>query len=472
VDTSIGGDDLRRRFLDEFVAEATEHLDAAETVLVAFDTSGFDAAGQALVMRAMHTIKGSAGYLALAAIQELAHAIETAVKRLDRAGQADSERLEVLFEALDTLRELLARPTEVGDVPATLLEALQAPREEAQISHPAASHTIESALENVVRQQCQALGAAAEHFARDSGDSSAMQILRRVIATIRSAATYAEDHNLLTMVGELDQSTDADPARCETLRLQLEAFLAKSPTESTTVPEATVAARAPSRSPDQASPPTFQGQFLRVESSRVDALVNQTGELLTLRNQLQHFLQSLESEGCATHLCRAGKSLAFGLGKAVDELQSVALELRLIQLSVMFQRLPRVARDVGLRTRKRIQLRIEGGETEIDKGVAEVIADPLVHMLRNSIDHGVEVPVEREAAGKDPEGQVTVRASREGNDIVISVRDDGRGVDPDVVRAKAVASGLLSEAAAADLTLDGIYDLCAQMCGGWAAMSP
>ena len=188
-------------------------------------------------------------------------------------------------------------------------------------------------------------------------------------------------------------------------------------------------------------------------------LVNQTGELITLRNQLQHFLGSLEEAGCAEKLCGSGKALAFGLGRAVDALQSVALELRLVQLSIIFQRLPRVARDAGAYTHKQIRLRIDGGDIEIDKGIAQAIADPIVHLLRNAIDHGIEAPEARMAAGKDPEGVVEIRAAREGKDIVISVRDDGRGVDPDVVRQIAVERGVLSEAAAAELPIEGVYDL-------------
>lgn len=458
MESKNGTDDLRPRFLDEFVSEATEHLDAAEAALVAFDSLGFNAAGQAEIMRSMHAIKGASGYLALTVIQELAHATETAVQRLDRTSPADTDRLEVLFEAFDALRALLAHPSDSAGVPPALLAELRAGPEEAQAPQAAATRTIESALENVVRQQCKALAAAAARFAVEDGDAMALEMLRRVIATVRSAATYADDSGLLGAIESSEQTSVDNAARCEALRHELERVLALPQSVDRSSPENPVMARQPRRLPDQA-PPAFNGQFLRVRSGRVDDLVNQAGELLTLRNQLQHFLRSLEEEGCAEHLCRAGKALAFGLGKAVDEFQSVALELRLVQLSVIFQRLPRVARDVALRSGRQMLLRTEGGETEIDKGVAEVIADPLVHMLRNAVDHGIEVPEDRERAGKDREGHVVVRAAREGNDILISVSDDGRGVNPDAVRAKAVANGLLTEAAAAELTTEGIHEL-------------
>ena len=450
----------RAGFMAEFVAEALEHLDAAEAALLDSETAGLDGEARARFMRSMHTIKGGAGYLSLTSVQTLAHALEHAVQESGGVPNTGANRLAVLYEGLDTLRKLITRPDDPLDVPASLLDAL-----ETIDSTPAAASGTGTALriafENVVRQQCEALRAAAERLEQDPGDTAGQDIFARVVSTLGSAAAYTARRDLQDLLETAGRPGDAGAAHINTLLARLEALLETDRSISAAPAQPAPGPNPGSIQPEPEATASASGhtRHLRVPAERIDKLVEQASELVAVRNRLQQFIHSLDDAVVSESISTTGKALAFSLGRMVDEMQRSALDLRLIQLSAVFQRLPRVARDVAARTNKCVRIEMEGTDTEIDKGVAEAIADPLLHMVRNAIDHGIEAPQARITAGKNQEGRVLVRASREGNFIVIAVEDDGHGIDPEAVRRQAIANGILSTDEAATLTVCGVYGL-------------
>jgi two-component system chemotaxis sensor kinase CheA len=179
---------------------------------------------------------------------------------------------------------------------------------------------------------------------------------------------------------------------------------------------------------------------VRVDTQRIDALVNAAGELVQVRNRLVN----LAARRPDSELERA----VHNLDRVAGDLQTAALRMRMQPIGKLFQRFPRIVRDLARKLGKQATLEQRGEDTQLDRTLVESLADPLVHLLRNAIDHGLEDPGSRVEAGKPREGKVTLSAGQQGERIVISIRDDGRGMDPEVLRRKAVEKGLLDEAQA------------------------
>jgi len=192
-------------------------------------------------------------------------------------------------------------------------------------------------------------------------------------------------------------------------------------------------------------------QTVRVDTKRLDAIVNLTGELVLARNRLKVLRDKLKDED----LHRA----VTALDHATARLQGSVMRTRMQPVSRVFQRFPKMARDVARQLDKQVELTLEGAETELDRNLVEALADPLVHLVRNAIDHGIEKPATRQAAGKNPMGQVFLSARQEGDNVAIEIRDDGGGMDPEKLRAKAVEKGLLTPEAAARLGAEECFQL-------------
>ncbi len=223
---------------------------------------------------------------------------------------------------------------------------------------------------------------------------------------------------------------------------------------------------APGQDPASASPPPkpTSGQdpaaapkpktstTIRVDHERLDHLMNLIGELIINRNRFSMLSKSLEEnpdqvEQVAQQLTES----TYAMARISDDLQDTIMQVRMVAVSAVFSRFPRLVRDLSRKSGKDVELITEGEETELDKSIVEVIGDPLVHLIRNSMDHGLEGREERVAAGKPPTGRVWLRAYHKGNSVAIEVEDDGRGIDPGKMRKVAVKKGLMSEEEAARL---------------------
>jgi two-component system chemotaxis sensor kinase CheA len=225
--------------------------------------------------------------------------------------------------------------------------------------------------------------------------------------------------------------------------------------QTTTKPAKAAAAKAAPKPGAKAAGPAKTGgdteQTVRVDTKRLDAIVNLTGELVLARNRLKVLRDKLKDED----LHRA----VTALDHATARLQGSVMRTRMQPVSRVFQRFPKMARDVARQLDKQVELTLEGAETELDRNLVEALADPLVHLVRNAIDHGVERPAVRQAAGKNPMGQVILSARQEGDAVAIEIRDDGGGMDPEKLRAKAVEKGLLAPEAAARLGAEECFQL-------------
>ncbi len=191
-----------------------------------------------------------------------------------------------------------------------------------------------------------------------------------------------------------------------------------------------------------------QAQTVRVDVSRLDKLLNLIGELVIDRTRIAQLGTSIERQFGSQELIEQLSETAAHIGRITDELQSEIMKARLLPIDTVFNRFPRMMRDLALKLEKEVDFVIEGRETELDRSVIEIIGDPLVHMLRNSLDHGIELPEHREEAGKARTGLIWLRARHQENHIIIEVEDDGKGMSAAALRASAVRKGLITQEAA------------------------
>ncbi len=198
---------------------------------------------------------------------------------------------------------------------------------------------------------------------------------------------------------------------------------------------------------------------IRVDIERLDDLLNIVSELVLGRNRLNQVSSEflLEQEG--TKLARDLSDVTKLIDLMTNELQLVVMKTRMVKIGKVFNKFPRLVRDLAKESNKEIELQIFGEETELDKTLIEEINDPLVHLIRNSIDHGIELPELRSKKGKNSRGRITLSAQHEGNNIIIAIDDDGKGIDPEVIKNKAVSKGMISQEKAKELTKQDILNL-------------
>lgn len=211
----------------------------------------------------------------------------------------------------------------------------------------------------------------------------------------------------------------------------------------------TKAAPAPQQSDAHKSSST-----IRVDHERLDHLMNLIGELIINRNRYALIARSLEANTETVNIGEVAQNLSettYAMARISDDLQDTIMKVRMVPVSSVFSRFPRLVRDLSRKSGKEVDLIMEGEETELDKSVVEVIGDPLVHLIRNSVDHGIESEADRIAAGKPAKGKVTLRAFHKGNSVAIEIEDDGKGIDPAKMREVAIKKGLITPEEAAQM---------------------
>ena len=202
------------------------------------------------------------------------------------------------------------------------------------------------------------------------------------------------------------------------------------------------------RADDQPNSP----HTIKVEQVKIDRLMNLIGEMVVAKNALPYLAGRAENVFGVRELSREIKSQYSVINRIAEEMQDAIMQVRLLPVSFVFQRFPRLVRDLAHRLNKDVRLVMEGEATEADKNIIEALADPLMHIVRNSLDHGLETPEVRRAAGKPSEGRLTIQARQESDRVLIEISDDGRGIDPAVIRQKAYEKGVVDEAALERLT--------------------
>ena len=227
---------------------------------------------------------------------------------------------------------------------------------------------------------------------------------------------------------------------------------APKPTVEEITPELVSADDVPKfgRRPDEST----AAKSLKVDQAKIDRLMNLIGEIVVSKNALPYLAQRAEEQFGVRELSREIKAQYAVINRIAEEMQDAIMQVRMMPVSFVFQRFPRLVRDISRKLGKEVHLVLEGEETEADKNIIEALADPLIHIVRNSLDHGLELPDVRRAAGKPASGTLTIKANQEGDQVIIEIIDDGKGIDPEVIKRKAYEKNIIDEA-----TLERMSDL-------------
>lgn len=501
--------DADEEILQDFLVEAGEILEQLSEQLVELESRPDDMDLLNAIFRGFHTVKGGAGFLQLNALVECCHIAENVFDILRKGERrVSSELMDVVLQALDTVNAMFDQVREQSEpTPATpeLLAALarlaepegaapaepvQAPPAAVPPAEPAAppEAPAQSASSDITDDEFEQLldalqgdeapaSAVAEAPAAPAGDEISDAEFEALLdqlhgkgkfvppavsaepaqvpaGAVEPAAAAAGDDisddefeallDELHGKGKFNGASEAVAAAAAVAKN----IAAKSPAAKPVAPAKAAAARpaAPDRPAASEAETT-----VRVDTARLDEIMNMVGELVLVRNRLVRLGLNSGDEAMA-------KAVA-NLDVVTGDLQMSVMKTRMQPIKKVFGRFPRLVRDLARNMKKEINLELVGEETDLDKNLIEALADPLVHLVRNAVDHGIESPEEREAAGKPRVGQVVLSAEQEGDHILLMITDDGKGMDAEVLRNKAVEKGLLERDAADRLTDLECYNL-------------
>ncbi len=496
--------DADEEILQDFLVEAGEILELLSEQLVELENRPNDSDLLNAIFRGFHTVKGGAGFLQLEALVTCCHIAENVFDILRKGErEVDAELMDVVLQALDSINSMFAQVRD-GEEPTpaapALLEALSALAQPAQqvVAAPAApaapvvAAVAEPVLEadgditddefelllealHVGPEVGEAPAAADGHADGDEiTDDEFEALLDQLHGTGKgpgSQPTAVPSVPATPVAGDEDLITDDEfeslldelhgPGRgpgAATTPTPVSAPAPAAPEAAKPQPPAPPAAEekpapkpAPRRSEAGADHGAAAETTVRVDTARLDEIMNMVGELVLVRNRLTRLGLTSEDEELT-------KAVA-NLDMVTADLQASVMKTRMQPIKKVFGRFPRVVRDLSRSLKKEINLELVGEETDLDKNLVEALADPLVHLVRNAVDHGIESPEEREAAGKPRVGQMVLAARQEGDHILLTISDDGKGMDAEVLRAKAVEKGMMDRDAAERLSESECFNL-------------
>jgi two-component system chemotaxis sensor kinase CheA len=453
---SSASDDIDlSQFYQIFFEEAGENLDQMETMLLNLNLDSADDEELNGIFRCAHSVKGGAATFGFADVTELTHKMESLLDRLRRHEiQPTAEMVDVLLQSADASRSLLARrqtgesgpAIETGDLVrriaqlaagdgAEMPEAKPAQPAQVEVAKP---EPVEAAPTTGKRQIELRIGPLKNTKMADAIAELFHDIPS--LGTIKPLESGKPDFRHFLVNTESAESDLLDLFTFHVAREQIEIRPARedsSALDSVSSASSEVAVREKPASKAASSGALPESSTIRVAISKVDQLINLVGELVITQAMLAQNSRALDS---AVH-----QQLFAGLAdldRNTRDLQESVMSIRMIPMSIVFSRFPRMLRDLANKLGKKVDFVTLGEATELDKGLVEKITDPLTHLVRNSCDHGIESPAERLAAGKSENGTITLAASHQGGSIVIEVRDNGRGLSRPKILAKARERGI------------------------------
>lgn len=463
------------RYMELFAEESKEHIQVLNDNILELevDTNNMEAVNE--IFRAAHTLKGMAGTLGLNLITDITHNMENILDDIrNQKKEVTSHLIDILLECTDTLDVLIQDVIEFGregdrDV-TDLLTKLKDP-----ISSPIDTETkqeYEKAMK-LDQYQLSVIKAGVEQGLTPYWIEIKLQptcLLRaaRAYMVFQAAESFGEIIKSVPHVQDIEEEKFEDTfyilllAKGDQAEIQskLESI---SEIEYVRIKKAEYSVEAPKEIKDgknkieekqqQKSDGSNHRQVrsIRVDIERLDLLMNLVSELIIIKNTMEDLSSNNTDAGMIENMEY--------LSRVANELHDAVMKVRMVPIEMVFNRFPRVVRDLAKNTNKRIKLNIVGADTEVDRTIIDEIGDPLIHLLRNAIDHGIELPEERLNMGKEPEGTVDLIAYHDGNNVVIEVRDDGKGINYQNIVDSAVRKGLIAKDKANQLDEKDIIDL-------------
>ncbi|WP_029407206.1 chemotaxis protein CheA [Thiomicrorhabdus sp. Milos-T2] len=488
---------MDEEILQDFLVEASELVDQLNEQLVDLEHSPTDADLLNAVFRGFHTVKGGAGFLGITPLIEVCHRAENVFDKI-RNGDVSYDALaaDVILRAFDVISDSIERLNDgERELPANNpqllvdLDALtkgnaapvvEAPKQESSLQlaegvDPDGDMTDEE-FEALLNQRDS--GGASDNSSENTGLSLAEGVDpdgdmtdEEFEALLNQRDSASNDNVADSSTSKLALPEGVDPdgdmtddefeallnqrdsESSEKTQPKVEAVSAPVASNPSTPPAPKPAASStPKTPPAKAAPKNNTESTVRVDTKRLDEIMNLVGELVLVRNRL------LTLRGADQDLEDISNAVG-NLDHVTTDLQASVMKTRMQPVKKVFGRFPRVVRDLARKLGKEIDLELQGEDTDLDKNLVEALADPLVHLVRNSVDHGVEMPDDRVASGKPKNGTVILAAQQEGDHILLSITDDGKGMDPDMLRRKAVEKGMMDEISANQLDDKSAFEL-------------
>ena len=466
---------MDEEILQDFLVEATELVEQLDEQLTDLENNPSDTELLNSVFRGFHTIKGGAGFLDVKPLIEVCHRAENIFDNI-RNGKLSydgktPELIMISFDIIsDYLGELRDGKREFEDADQVLLSELDAVwkgtttntfKEDSVVEPEDSGLQLEDGVDpdgDMTDEEFEAL-----LNQRDSSDDDSSSQENNDSLTLAQGVDPdgdMTDDEFEALLNQRDAREDSGELTEEEYEVLLngdmdyteEDFVeTPKPTDTISPKTTTGGLNVPSQNKPEKSKVAAEST-VRVDTKRLDEIMNLVGELVLVRNRLLTLKGSnSEQEELSTAVAN--------LDHVTTDLQNSVMKTRMQPVKKVFGRFPRVVRDLSRKLGKEIDLILEGEETDLDKNLVEALADPLVHLVRNSVDHGIEMPAERKAEGKPSKGTITLAAEQEGDHILLSITDDGKGMDPDMLRRKAVEKGLMDEASANQLDDKAAFEL-------------
>ncbi|MCP4041189.1 MAG: chemotaxis protein CheA [Gammaproteobacteria bacterium] len=468
--------DLNDEIVQDFLVEAGEILEQLGEQLIDLEMRPEDAELLNAVFRGFHTIKGGAGFIALDPLVQICHRAEDVFNLLRQGDrQVDAHLMDVVLKALDSVNVMFSE-IGVGDdptpAPQEVIEALnrilsgeQGPVEtvmEKTLDVPPPAPAVEQSSfaesDEITDDEFEALLDALEDQEQQPTAPGPKTPVEPPGAKAAAGSDEITDDEFESLLDQLHgKGKHQDGPKVESAGTQTPTV---APVAAT---KATVPKTPPAPPAAQVKPGVVKGAgegpakvakaepTVRVDTGVLDHIMNMVGELVLVRNRLA----ALESESSDEELAKA----VANLDVVTADLQAGVMRTRMQPIKKVFGRFPRVIRDLARNLKKDVLLELKGEDTDLDKNLVEALADPMIHLVRNAVDHGVETPEIRESMGKPRQGTVSLSAAQEGDHILLTIVDDGAGMDADVLRKIAVDKGLMDEDAAARLDDKECYNL-------------
>ena len=432
-------DDMKE-IMEDFLIEAFELIEQIDHDLVELEANPEDLELLNRIFRVAHTVKGSSSFLNFDVLTELTHHMEDVLNKA-RKGELKitPDIMDVVLESVDMMKGLLESIRDNGSDAAAGIDIKNICASLTQISEgeaPSAAPEVTAAPAPEPVKEPEPV-APAEEAAPEVSDAE--------LSKLSDSEVEAEIERLLKVRKAEDQARRASKG-----------IAPKSPEEIAPAASAAPAPApkpAPSRERDadkkvpaaSSSSAVAQEQTIRVEVKRLDHLMNLIGELVLGKNRLLKIYDDVEERYEGEKFLEELNQVVSSLSLVTTDIQLAVMKTRMLPIAKVFNKFPRMIRDLSRELGKQIDLEISGEETELDKSIVEEIGDPLVHIIRNSCDHGIEDPETRKAMGKPEKGLVQLKAYNEGNHIVVEIVDDGKGLDADMLKAKSIEKGIITE---------------------------
>ncbi len=418
-------DDLLR----EFLTETNESLDVVDVELVKFEQEPNNATILDNIFRLVHTIKGTCGFLGLPRLEAIAHAAETLMGKFRDGVPVTHEAVTLVLASIDRIKDILAdleaaNGTEPDGTDRDLIDELE------RLALSAEADDMAAAMEE-------------EKAAEEEVGTEVYQVLER---PLRPGEVSLDDLERAFQEAEVEIEM---PEPVEEAEDEGEVAAATPEAAQKTAPKKEAAKPRNPSGKGKAAQQGVSNQSIRVNVETLEHLMTMVSELVLTRNQLLEIVRRHEDSEFKVPLQR--------LSNVTGELQEGVMKTRMQPIGNAWQKLPRIVRDLSQELDKPIGLEMIGAETELDRQVLELIKDPLTHMIRNSADHGLEEPADRVAAGKPEKGNITLSAYHEGGHIIIEVKDDGRGLNLEKIKEKALKNGITTEAELEKMADQQIY---------------